>query len=139
MTGEKVKNLILGRGYNVAQVAEIIGTSQQNLAANLKHSDIRSGLLEKIAWAIGVPLAAFYGESFGTVQTATGNNNTQVAGTSNNVSASSDAGLVLELLKMKDEQLLTAMRQTSVAQEQMGRLIDKFCGPETAPESCESV
>lgn len=138
MTGERVKNLIIGRGYNVAQVAEIIGTSQQNLAANLKHSDIRSGLLEKIAGAIGVPLAAFYGESFGTVQTATGNNNTQVAGNSNAVT-SSETGLVLELLKMKDEQLLISMRQTSMAQEQMGRLIDKFCGPEKAGESCESV
>ena len=138
MTGERVKNLIIGRGYNVAQVAEIIGTSQQNLAANLKHSDIRSGLLEKIAGAIGVPLAAFYGESFGTVQTATGNNNTQVAGNSN-VVTSSETGLVLELLKMKDEQLLISMRQTSMAQEQMGRIIDKFCGPEKAGESCEGV
>lgn len=124
MTGEKVKNLILGRGYNVAQVAEIIGTSQQNLAANLKHSDIRSGLLEKIAWAIGVPLAAFYGESFGTVQTATGNNNTQVAG---NYSGAPDSD-VLGLLKIKDEQLLLTIKQVSKAQEQMDRVLDRFCG-----------
>lgn len=128
MTGEKVKTLIIGRGYNVAQVAEMIGTSQQNLAANLKHTDVRSGLLEKIADALGIPLASFYGEGFGTVQTATGNNNTQVAGSSNTV-ASSDAGVVLEILKLKDEQLLTAMRQTTTAQEQMGRLIEKFCSP----------
>lgn len=139
MTGERVKELIIKRGYNVAQVAEIIGTSQQNLAANLKHTDVRSGLLEKIAGAIGVPLAFFYGESFGTVQTVTGNNNTQVAGNSNTV-ASSESGLVLELLKMKDEQLLISMRQTSMVQEQMGRLIDKFCGPEKEEgESCGSV
>ena len=131
MTGEKVKALIIGRGYNVAQVAEMIGTSQQNLAANLKHTDVRSGLLEKIAAALGLPLASFYGESFGTVQTVTGNNNTQVAGSSNTV-ASSDAGVVFQLLKMKDEQLLIAMRQTTTAQEQMGRLIERFCSSEVA-------
>lgn len=133
MTGEKVKALIIGRGYNVAQVAEMIGTSQQNLAANLKHTDVRSGLLEKIADALGIPLASFYGEGFGTVQTATGNNNTQVAGSSNTV-ASSDAGVMLEILKLKDEQLLTAMRQTTTAQEQMGRLIEMFCSPGKAGE-----
>lgn len=126
MTGERVKNLIIGRGYNVAQVAEIIGTSQQNLAANLKHSDIRSGLLEKIAGAIGVPLAAFYGESFGTVQTV-GDNNSQVTQVAGNYSGVPDSD-VLGLLKIKDEQLLLTIKQVSKAQEQMDRVLDRFCG-----------
>lgn len=139
MTGKELKRIILSEGLTVAEVARRLGTSQQNLTCALGKDDIKTGLLERVAEVMRKPLAFFYGEAFATVQTATGNNNTQVAGNSNNVSASSDAGLVLELLKMKDEQLLTAMRQTSVAQEQMGRLIDKFCGPETAPESCESV
>ena len=133
MTGEKVKALIIGRGYNVAQVAEMIGTSQQNLAANLKHTDVRSGLLERIAAAIGVPLAAFYGDTFGTIQTATGNNNTQVAGSSNTITSESNA--VFELLRLKDEQLLISMRQTCTVQEQMGRLIEKFCG-QAQPGEC---
>lgn len=135
MTGEKVKALIIGRGYNVAQVAEMIGTSQQNLAANLKHTDVRSGLLERIAAAIGVPLAAFYGDTFGTIQTATGNNNTQVAGSSNTITSESNA--VFELLRLKDEQLLISMRQTCTVQEQMGRLIEKFCGQAQPGESGE--
>lgn len=135
MKGEKVKALILGKGYSVAQVAEMIGTSQQNLAANLKHTDVRSGLLEKIASAIGVPLSVFYGEGFGTVQNVTGNNNTQVAG--NNHAAASDSTLVLELLKMKDEQLLISMRQTCTVQEQMGRIIERFCGPNEAEGAAE--
>ena len=133
MTGEKVKALIIGRGYTVAQVAEMIGTSQQNLAANLKHTDVRSGLLERIAAAIGVPLAAFYGDTFGTIQTATGNNNTQVAGSSNTITSESNA--VFELLRLKDEQLLISMRQTCTVQEQMGRLIEKFCG-QAQPGEC---
>ena len=135
MTGESVKALILKKGYNVAQVADMIGTSQQNLAANLKHSDVRSGLLEKIAAALGIPLLEFYGGAVGPVQTALGDNNTQVAG--NYSSASSDAG-VLELLKMKDEQLLLSIRQVSKAQEQMDRLLDRFCGPKEAECSAEN-
>lgn len=130
MKGETVKALILGKGYSVAEVAEMIGTSQQNLAANLKHTDVRSGLLEKIAHALGVPLAVFYGESFGPALSIKGNNNTQVAGSSNTIHQ--DSSLVLELLKMKDEQLLISMRQTCEVQEQMGRLIDRFCRPEKA-------
>lgn len=79
------------------------------------------------------PLAFFYGETYGTVQqTVTGNNNTQVAGNSNSIDST---GPVLELLKIKDEQLLLAMRQTSAAQEhaskaqeQMDRVLDKLIG-----------
>ena len=132
MKGETVKNLILQKGYNVAQVAEMIGTSQQNLASNLKHSDIRTGLLEQIAGALNIPLAAFYGEAFGMAQQITGNNNTQVAGASNTVGAGADW---LTILLRKDEQLELAMRQTSraqaqtsKAQEQMDRVLDKLMG-----------
>ena len=46
MRGEIVKSLIISKGYNVAQVAELIGTSQQNLASALKHTDIRTGRVE---------------------------------------------------------------------------------------------
>lgn len=137
MTGESVKSFILKKGYNVAQVADMIGTSQQNLAANLKHSDVRSGLLEKIAAALGIPLLEFYGERVaeGPVQTAVGDNNTQVAGNYSN--GSSDPG-VLELLKMKDEQLLLTIKQVSKAQEQMDRVLDRFCGPKEAEDSAEN-
>jgi transcriptional regulator with XRE-family HTH domain len=133
MDGLRLKTLITSEGYTVAQIATLIGTSQQNLSAALKHADVRTGLVEKIAEVMGKPLAFFYGESYGTIQTATGNNNTQVAGTANVVSGPADA--LLDLLKIKDEQLLLAMRQTSTAQEhtskaqeQMDRLLDKIVG-----------
>ena len=125
MKGEVIKSLLLEKGYNIAQIAEMIGTSQQNLSSNLKHTDVRSGLLEKIAEAIGVPVSSFYGEAVYR-QTATGNNNTQVLGDSNTV-APSDAAL-LELLKANSEQLTMAMKQTSKAQEQMDRVLDRLEG-----------
>ena len=129
MKGETVKNIILGMEYSVAQVAEMIGTSQQNLASALKHEDVRSGLLEKIASALNVPLSTFYGGSFGPVQTV-GDNNTQITQVAGNYSAPDSN--ILEILKMKDEQLLLTIKQVSKAQEQMDRVLDRFCG---APSS----
>lgn len=135
MTGKELKRMILSEGLTVAEVARRLGTSQQNLTCALNKEDIKTGLLEKVAEVMGRPLAFFYGESFGTVQTVTGNNNTQVAGTANTVQT--DSGLVLELLKMKDEQLLISMRQTCEAQEQMGRLIDKLCASDQMRREAE--
>lgn len=119
--------------YSVAQVAEMIGTSQQNLASALKHEDVRSGLLEKIASALNVPLSTFYGGTFGPVQTAVGDNNTQVAGDYSNASEQT----AFELLKMKEEQLTLTIKQVSKAQEQMDRVLDRFCGPQKPEETAE--
>ena len=130
MKGENVKNIILGMEYSVAQVAEMIGTSQQNLASALKHEDVRSGLLEKIASALNVPLSTFYGGTFGPVQSV-GDNNTQITQVAGNYSGTPDSKS-LEILKMTDEQLLLTIKQVSKAQEQMDRVLDRFCG---APSS----
>jgi len=133
MTGESVKAFILKKGYNEAKVADMIGTAQKNLGANLKHSDVRSGLLEKISSALGIPLLEFYGGTVSPVQTAVGDNNTQVGG---DYQASNPD--VLELLKMKDEQLSLTIKQVSKAQEQMDRLLDRFCGPKETEDSAEN-
>jgi len=133
MNGKDLKKIIMSEGLTIAEVARRLGTSQQNLTCALGKDDIRTGLLEKIAAAMEKPLAFFYGEAYGAVQQmVTGNNNTQVAGNSNNLDST---GTVLELLKIKDEQLLLAMRQTSAAQEhaskaqeQMDRVLDKLIG-----------
>lgn len=135
MKGETVKNIILGMEYSVAQVAEMIGTSQQNLASALKHEDVRSGLLEKIASALNVPLSTFYGGTFGPVQSV-GDNNTQITQVAGNYSAPDSN--ILEILKMKDEQLLLTIKQVSKAQEQMDRVLDRFGGA-TSSEDPEGM
>lgn len=134
MTGEQIKQVLIDNKYQLKDIAEKLGTSLSNLSAGLSKSDIRTGLLEKIAEAAGLPIAAFYGGTFGPVQTAVGDNNTQVAGDYSNVTDSD----VLELLKMKDEQLLLTIKQVSKAQEQMDRVLDRFCGPKEAGEAAEN-
>lgn len=133
MTGKHLQDLIMNEGYSVNKMAEMIGRSQQNLASLLKHEDVRTGLLEDIAKAIGKPLSFFYGETYGTVSAISGNNNTSVAGNDNTVGSPDNK--LLDLLITKDEQLTLAMRQTlkaqeqvDKAQEQMGRVLDKYLG-----------
>ena len=119
MTGKHVHDLIISEGYSINKMAKLIGVAQPNLVSLLKHEDIRTGLLEDIAKAMGKPLSFFYGEAYGNVQTS-GDNSTsvQVGGNATNVATSADDRL-LTLLVNKDEQLTLAMKQTSKAQDQM--------------------
>jgi hypothetical protein len=126
MTGKHVQNLILSEGYSVNQIAKLIGVAQPNLLSLLKHDDIRTGLLEDIARAMGKPLAFFYGEEFGVVAQVSGSSNATAINNSTATAGNDDR--LLTLLVNKDEQLTLAMKQTSKAQDQMDRVLDKFLG-----------
>lgn len=128
MTGNHLKNLILKEGYTINKMAELIGIAQPNLLNLLKHEDVRTGLVEKVAQVMGKPLSFFYGEAYGPVTQANGNNNTQVANNvaGNDITVGSPDNKLIDLLVSKDEQLTMAMKQTSKAQEQMDRVLDKY-------------
>ena len=130
MKGSELKEILRRERISLVQLAESLGMSQQNLSATFTRDDVKSGLLEKVAKAIGCPVGFFYDEVAGSPKII-GNNNTQISGDSNTV-APSDAAL-LELLKANSEQLTMAMKQTSKAQEQMDRVLDRLEGksPET--------
>lgn len=136
MTGKHILNLMNQEGYSISKMAQMIGTSQPNLSSALKHDDIRTGLLEDIAKAMGKPLSFFYGESYGPATQVSGNNNATAINHSTATSSSND-DRILTLLVTKDEQLTLAMKQTSKAQEQvdkaqaqMDRVLDKWLGPQ---------
>lgn len=124
MKGSDLKDLLRKEGIVLSQLAEDLGMSQQNLSAAFTRDDVKSGLLEKMARILNKPIGFFYGETFGPVQSI-GDNNTQVTQVAGNYSEGSDKG-VLEWLKLKDEQLTLAMKQTSKAQEQMDRVLDRL-------------
>ena len=136
MKGVDLKDLLRKEGIILSQLAEDLGMSQQNLSAAFTRDDIKSGLLEKMAKALNKPIGFFYGETFGPVQSV-GDNNTQITQVAGNYSGAPDSD-VLELLKMKDEQLLLTIKQVSKAQEQMDRVLDRFCGPKEAGEAAEN-
>lgn len=117
MKGSELKEILRKEGVVLMSLAENIGMSQQNLSAAFTRDDVKSGLLEKIARSLGKPVGFFYGEA------------------SENAPAQqpqSSEAAVLDLLKLKDEQLLIAMKQTSKAQEQMDKVLEVFSRPAKA-------
>ena len=133
MKGSDLKEILRKEGVVFNQLAESLEMSQQNLSAAFTRDDVKSGLLEKIAKTLNKPIGYFYGESLGPIQTVVGDNNTQVGGDYQ----ISDSG-VLELLRIKDEQLLLTIKQVSKAQEQMDRVLDRFGGA-TSSEDPEGM
>ena len=115
MKGADLKEKLKTSRYSMAEIANMIGVSPQNLNASFSSEDVKSGLLEKLSQALELPIAYFYGDSY-NVQ---GNNN--ATGSNNTVNTNDDR--LLALLLSKDEQLTLSMKQTSTAQEQITELI----------------
>ncbi len=126
MKGSDLREILRQENVVIAQLADKLSMSQQNLNAVFTRDDVKSGTLEKIAAALGKPVGFFYGETYGNVSAINGNNNTSVAGNDNTVGSPDNR--LLDLLVSKDDQLTMAMKQTTKAQEQMDRVLDKYLG-----------
>lgn len=113
MTGIELKAILMTNGYTQGDIADRIGESQQNFSSALRSDNLKSGLLERVAEAMGVTVGFLYGEG-SQVANASGNNSTAIAG--NNIQNSECARLT-ELLSQKDEQLTRS-------QEQINKLLD---------------
>ena len=121
MKGADLKEKLKTSPYTMAELAKRMGVSPQNLNASFSSEDVKSGVIEKLAQALDVPIAYFYGDAYNI----TGNNIVN-SGSNNAVNASDDR--LITLLANKDEQLTMAMKQTAKAQEQMDRILAKFIG-----------
>ena len=116
MTGAELKERLSTTHISLSEIARRIGVSPQNLNSMFNSEDVKSGVIEKLAKALDVPITFFYRDSY----TITGNNIVN-SGDNNAVNASDDR--LISLLMSKDEQLTMAMKQTSKAQSQMDELI----------------
>jgi len=99
MKGETVKEILKRNGIALNDLAERMGESPQNLQSMLRASDIKTGVLERIAEAINKSLYFFYDET----QTINGSNNTAIQGNGNHIN--SETAEFLSLLRKKDEQI----------------------------------
>lgn len=122
MKGKDIKDVLSKHGIVQAEIAKIIGIAPNNLNNMLAKDDVRTGLLESIASASNIPISVFYGETYSVVS---GNNNATAI---NHSTATASDDRLLALLMQKDEQLTMAMRQTSKAQEQMDKVLEKILG-----------
>ena len=118
MDGKSVKEKLRSLGVNLAELATKLGyDNDQRLHSQLKAADVKSGLLEDVARAIGCDVSFFYGgSSIPGSNDAYAGGGTAVAGVGNNVN-NSDA-----LLRAFDE-IAAQRRVTEKAQEQMGELL----------------
>lgn len=120
MKGTTLKEQLKNTRYSLSEIAGMMGISPQSLNSIFNSEDVKSGVLEKLSSVLDLPITFFYGDTFNITgsNNATGNNST------NTVNATDDK--LLSLLVSKDEQLTMAMKQTSKAQEQMDRLLNKY-------------
>lgn len=83
MTGVEVKEKLKRSGFTQSEIAEMMGVSPQTFNAYLKVDDIKTGLLENIANAIGKGISYFFEDTNSTNQNTKGNSNV-VVGRDNN-------------------------------------------------------
>lgn len=100
MKGIELKKILRDNGISISQLARVLDISQQNLNSALSADDVKSGTIEKVAFASCKPVSFFYGESPGSVS-ASGDNSTAVAGNNNRVNTER----FVNLLAKKDEQI----------------------------------
>lgn len=60
MTGEHLKERLIRGGYQLKDVADLLGMSQQNFSKGLKVNDIKTGLIEKMCQVLNKKMDFFY-------------------------------------------------------------------------------
>lgn len=99
MSGKELKERLRAKGItNITKLAEMMGESNQRLFASMSSPDVKSGLIEGIARALGIDVSDFYNSS----NTAITTDGIAVAGNGNSVSINEK---VLDLMKEKDKQI----------------------------------
>ena len=69
MDGLKLKEILIGNGYMLKDIASKLGMTQPNFSQLMKTQDVKSGTLENICDALGVKMDFFYsGTRFNPVE-----------------------------------------------------------------------
>lgn len=92
MNGKELKSIIERSGIRANAFAERLGIAPQSLNSVFNSADVKSGMVEKVAEILGVPICQLYGESCI-------NNQTNVSG-SNTINVGG-----YDALKKRDEQI----------------------------------
>ena len=102
MKGEDIKQKVKQSGKTFAEVARLMGVRPQTLTIIFASDDVKTGSLERIADAMGVPITYFYGEQGNGSISASGH--AMVA--NRDVNSEERSVLVLaEQLSTKDKQI----------------------------------
>lgn len=112
MKGKDLNDWLRKRNIRQIELAEKLGMSQQTFSAVTRSPDVKSGILERIAAALGCKVSELYGEAPSGNVNASGDNSTAVGG---NYSQVNSAKLIDEVAAQR--------RLTETAMEQNSRLL----------------
>lgn len=115
MTGKELKIKLSACGVSQSEIARRLDMSQQSFNQSLIVNDVKSGLLERIASAIGVDMSFFY-PTEGSVSIA-GNNN--ISGNNNAVGnvTIGDAAILQERVTMLEKLIEEKERTIKILME----------------------
>lgn len=105
MNGEAVKKILKSKGVKLNSLAILLEETPQNMSSLLSVADIKTGLLERISAATGIPMSEFFGEKSSISATMHGGNGNRMMTGVGNVMGGGDSELVaalkgeIELLK----------------------------------------
>ena len=105
MNGEAVKKILKSKGVKLNSLAILLEETPQNMSSLLNVADVKTGLLERISAATGIPMSEFFGEKSSISATMQGGNGNRMMTGVGNVMGGGDSELVaalkgeIELLK----------------------------------------
>ena len=118
MDGEILRKKIKDTGVPIAEIARKIGQSRPNLSQALSTKDVKTGLVEKLASALNLPLSYFYGDS-GTNVIASGEKS--LAALNSTITGDSPQGE--EILRER----IRALESQLYEKERLIKVYEKFC------------
>ena len=111
MNGLDLRKKLEQTKMSLAEIARLSGMNPQSLVQSLSTKDVKTGLVEKLASALRLPLSYFYGEDAGTHAIANGDKavaavNSTISDTPQNVKVLEERVRSLENLVQEKERLI---------------------------------
>ena len=100
MTGQELKAKLMEVGKTQKDIADLMGVTAQSLVLSAK--DVKSGTIEKIANAAGVPVSYLYKE---TDDTSNGSHSSQAVGDGAMATNSEGVKECLEIIRKQQESI----------------------------------
>ena len=125
MKGDRVKNVLRVHGVKLIELAQMLGESQSNTSSLLNGADIKTGLLERISAATGIPISEFFGEKSSISATMHGGNGNKLQAGTGNIMGDGDSELVATL-KGEIEMLKGIIAEKNADLKDANEKINKF-------------
>nr|DAG23129.1 MAG TPA: SOS-response transcriptional repressor [Caudoviricetes sp.] len=125
MKGDRVKNVLRVHGVKLIELAQMLGESQSNTSSLLNGADIKTGLLERISAATGIPISEFFGEKSSISATMHGGNGNRLQAGTGNIMGDGESELVATL-KGEIEMLKGIIAEKNADLKDANEKINKF-------------